>query len=310
MVRLLTVPLDADDEAIRQVCGEGPVVAPAGSPFLHERLQRAGVAFEIVDEAPDGASLVIGPRGPVYELAHVIDRLLAPDGCPWDREQTHASLRPHLLEEAYEAADAIDSGDENAIVDELGDVLLQPFLHGGIAQGWDIDTVAQNLVEKLVRRHPHVFGNAQAEDPDAVLRQWEAIKREEKRPDSALDGVTPGLPALTYALKISKKAARLGFEWPNMASVLEKLDEERAELAEAIESGNADHAADELADLLFTAVNVARWLKVDPEHALRRMVVRFQTRFRMMERLAEGRIHSLSPEEWDTLWRKAKEETA
>ncbi|RYG40337.1 nucleoside triphosphate pyrophosphohydrolase [bacterium] len=273
-------------------------------------MRRAGIFYEVADSVPDGATLVTGPSGPVYELAHVIDRLLSPDGCPWDREQTHASLRPHLLEEAYEVADAIDSGDPVALVDELGDVLLQPFLHGGIAEGWDIDDVARGLVAKLVRRHPHVFGEAQADDPDAVLRQWEAIKREEKRPDSALSGVTPGLPSLTLAMKISKKAAKLGFEWPNVEAVLEKLDEERAELAEAIADGDAQHVADELADLLFTVVNVARWLKIDPEHALRRMVGRFQARFLAMERLTDQPLESLSAEEWDTLWTKAKELTA
>ncbi|RYG32500.1 nucleoside triphosphate pyrophosphohydrolase, partial [bacterium] len=256
MVRLVTVPLGPDDDLLRERCGPRPVFVVPGSPFLRERLARAGIEFVESEEVPDDETLVVGPSGPVYELAHLIDRLLAPDGCPWDREQTHASLRPHLLEEAYEVADAIDSGDQAALVDELGDVLLQPFLHGGIAQGWNIDDVARGLLEKLVRRHPHVFGETTAADPEAVLRQWEAIKREEKRPESALSGITAGLPSLTLAMKISKKAAKLGFEWPDVTAVLAKLDEERAELAEAIEQGDSEHAADELADLLFTVVNV------------------------------------------------------
>lgn len=247
-------------------------------------------------------------------LVDIVDRLLAPDGCPWDRAQTHASLKPHLLEECYEALEAIDSGDDARLREELGDLLLQPVLHAQIeraAGGWGIDEVADAIREKLVRRHPHVFGDVAAADADAVLQNWDRIKRAESDGErSVLAGVPRTLPALSRAMEVSKRAARCGFEWPGVSGVLDKLAEEERELRDALDSGDAERVADEVGDLLFTVVNVARWAGVDAEDALRRMVDRFAARFVQMERAAAKPLADLTAEEWDTLWRAAKEAEA
>ena len=233
-------------------------------------------------------------------LAEIIARLRAPDGCPWDREQTHVTLRTHLLEEACETMDAIDSGDDEHLCEELGDLLMQPVLHAQIAaeeQRFDIVDVIEGISDKLVRRHPHVFGEVQVADSGEVLVNWDAIKRQEKAKKgqnaaSILSGVPNTLPALSQAMEISKKAAKSGFEWPDMDGVLAKLREEIAELEAELkdESLSKDAAreriAEELGDLLFTAVNVARWRKVDPELALRDTIRRFQGRFEKMEAAA------------------------
>lgn len=254
-------------------------------------------------------------------LAQIVARLRAPDGCPWDREQTHQSLRTHLLEETYETLDAIERNDTDNLREELGDLTLQPLLHAQIAADegrFDIVDVLEEISDKLVRRHPHVFGDVQAHDSAQVLSNWEAIKQAEKArqiPDqstlmpSILDDITPTLPSLMLALKVSKKAARVGFEWPDVEGVVAKLREETDELEVALQQGDATRINEELGDLLFTAVNIARWQKLDPELALRDMVTRFGTRFRFMETQARARgleLSQLSPEEWDALWNEAK----
>ncbi len=246
--------------------------------------------------------------GGLSGLVWIMDRLLGPGGCPWDQEQTHESLKRHLIEEAYELLEAIDSGDREAMKEELGDVLLQPIFHAQMSArdgGWDSEAVAQGICAKLIRRHPHVFGDAQADDADAVLDQWQRIKAQEKaaRAASALDGVPAGLPALMRAMEVSRRAARAGFEWPDEAGVWEKVREEEREFLEAEEP---EAQADEFADLLFALVNVARWRKIDPEDALRRMVDRFSARFRAMEAASPRPLGSLSPEEWEALWARAK----
>ncbi len=259
---------------------------------------------------PDGSVLLL-TREPLYELVHVVDRLLGPGGCPWDIEQTHESLKKYVLEEAYEVLDAIDSTDMEKLQEELGDLLLQPMMHSQMEQrdgGFGIDNVAQGITDKLVRRHPHVFGDIDVADSDEVLRNWDRIKLNEKgtTPASILAGVPKGMASLLRAHEVSKRAARVGFEWPHMDAVFEKLDEEILELREAIDSGDLAHIESEVGDLLFTVVNLARWQKIEPEEALRRMLNRFTERFMHMEQLAGRDLKELSAQEWDDLWNRAK----
>jgi tetrapyrrole methylase family protein/MazG family protein len=252
---------------------------------------------------------------PLYRLAFIVDRLLGPAGCPWDQEQTHETLKKYLLEEAYEVLDAIDAGDPDKLREELGDLLLQPIMHAQMekaAGSYDIDDVATAISEKLVRRHPHVFGDVRAADSNEVLKNWDAIKQRESGSEekkSILAGVPKGMASLLRAHEVSKRAARVGFEWPNLESVFEKLREEEAELNEAVALGNQTRIEEEMGDLFFTMVNVSRWLDVEPEEALRKMLNRFTARFQCMERLATGELRDLSPDEWERLWSQAKEET-
>lgn len=249
--------------------------------------------------------------GGFYGLVHVVDRLVGPDGCPWDIEQTHATLKKYLVEEAYELMQAIDAGDVAAMKEELGDVLLQPLMHSQKKQlegVWGIDEVAQAITEKLVRRHPHVFCDAVADTPEQVLKNWDSIKRSEKSgaPTSTLAGIPLAMPALLRAMEVSKRAARAGFEWPDFESVWDKFHEEEREVRSALQTGSREEIAGEFGDLLFTVVNLARWAKVDPEDALRTMVDRFTTRFMSMESQADKPLTELTPSEWDELWNKAK----
>jgi tetrapyrrole methylase family protein/MazG family protein len=243
-------------------------------------------------------------------LVQVVDRLLGPGGCPWDRAQTHESLKQYLLEEAYELIDAIDSGSDDRLQEELGDVLLQPIMHAQmkrIAGGFDIAEVARFVTEKLVTRHPHVFGSAEAKTADEVLRIWDQIKAEEKQDGSSiLAGVPASLPSLLRAHLIGKRAARVGFEWELIESVFEKLREEEAELRAAIAEGEPGRIESEIGDLLFTVVNLARWAHVEPEEALRKMLNRFCRRFEAMERSARKPLSELSLQEWDELWEGSK----
>jgi MazG family protein len=314
MVRTLRLePGPLSPEVVDRLRG-APVFVLNGEPSVLDRLAAAGVAASPApEELPDGSILILA-RPPMDELAYICDRLLGPGGCPWDQAQTHESLKKHLIEEAYEVLDAIDSGSSEALREELGDLLLQPVLHAQIRKcrtgEWDIDDVARGIVEKLVRRHPHVFGDVEAADADAVLRNWDRIKQGEKGgdvPRSVLAGVPRSLPALLRAFEVSKRAVRAGFEWPDIEGVFEKLREEEAELREVLATGDAAHVEAELGDLLFTLVNVARWAKVEPEEALRKMVDRFTGRFMAMERMAEKPLTELTLEEWDALWLRAKE---
>lgn len=283
-------------------------------PLTAERLQSASIPFTIAKDAVDAHSLLVLVRRPMDELAYICDRLLGPGGCPWDQAQTHESLKKHLIEEAYEVLDAIDSGSVDALREELGDLLLQPVLHAQMRKlrtgEFDIDAVARGIVEKLVRRHPHVFGDLDVADADEVLKNWDRIKKQEKaaaEPErSILDGVPRALPSLLRAYEVSKRAVRAGFEWPDFDGVLNKFVEETEELREAIQQGDPAHVEAELGDLLFTVVNLARWQKVDPEEALRKMVDRFTTRFKTMEHLTDRPLTELTFEEWDRLWNEAK----
>lgn len=245
-------------------------------------------------------------------------RLRAPDGCPWDQVQTHESLRPYLVEESAEVLDAIAERNPRALCEELGDLLLQVVFHAQLAQEageFSLDDVCRGIGDKLLRRHPHVFGSESAADADAVKPLWDKIKREEKAargetPSSVLDGVATSLPALESALQISQKAAKVGFEWPDEASVWDKVREETDELQSARDEGESkERQAEELGDLLFSVVNIARWRKVNPEIALRDVNLKFKKRFQTMEHLAKAQnreLDSLSPDEWENLWQQAK----
>jgi MazG family protein len=251
----------------------------------------------------------------------LIARLRAPGGCPWDREQTHASVKPMTIEEAYEVAEAIDLQDDDALAGELGDLLLQVVFHADMAKErgvFDIDSVVRRVSEKMIRRHPHVFGEDEARTSGEVLRNWEALKQAERAAQgkdepnpSLLDGVSKGLPAILEAFQMTTKASRVGFDWPDPEGARVKLDEEIAELSEATSRRPADPSAvqEEIGDLLFVAVNLARLLGVDPESALKGANRKFRRRFRHIEaRLREGGHTPADSnlEEMDALWNEAK----
>jgi MazG family protein len=246
----------------------------------------------------------------IDRLREIVSKLRAPDGCPWDREQTHATLKPHLLEECYELIDAIDDQDDDALLEELGDLLLQVVLHAQMASEegrFQFDQVADRIADKLVRRHPHVFGENKLPTSDAVLRQWDAIKRSEKEErKSILDGVPRTLPALAQAQKVQAKAARAGFDWPEAQDVLAKIREEISEIEGAQSS---EQLSEELGDLLFSIVNFARKRKLDAEDLLRAATEKFSRRIRAMETLSTERgiqLSALSLQELDRLWDEAK----
>ena len=249
-------------------------------------------------------------------LLQIISKLRSPEGCPWDRKQTHQSLKRFLLEETYELFEAIDCENTDSIKDELGDVLLQVLLHAQIAKeqgAFSMDDVIENLSEKLVRRHPHVFGGSvQADTPEQVVKTWDAIKKTEENLSqrvSVLDGVPSVFPALMRAEKIQKKAAKVGFDWDETPDVVEKIHEELAELETAIKRELPEEIEDELGDLLFAAVNLARFVDVDPEFALQRATAKFVERFHLVEAYArEGGLdlHDLSLDDLNVLWDRAK----
>jgi tetrapyrrole methylase family protein/MazG family protein len=249
------------------------------------------------------------------DLVAIMRRLRAPGGCPWDAEQTHESLTRYLLEEAYEVIEAIEARSADHLREELGDLLLQPVFHAAIAEEsgvFTIGDVIQTLCDKLVRRHPHVFGDMEISDSSAQVENWERIKKREKgaeRP-SALSGVPPQLPALLKAQKITEKASRVGFDWEHVDQVMAKVMEELHEFEEAMAGNDNDRMEAELGDLLFAIVNLGRFLSINPEEALRKTINRFQNRFRYVEeRLADqGKQMVSTPlEEMDLLWEEAKE---
>lgn len=252
--------------------------------------------------------------GSLDRLVAIMAELRGPGGCPWDREQDHESLRQHLIEEAYEVVDAIDRGSAADLKEELGDLLLQVIFHAEIAKEegrFDIEDVASDIVDKLVRRHPHIFADTKVSSSQEVIANWEQIKHEEKERQekgelSATQGVPRSLPALMYACKLQKRAARVGFDWPATGEVVLKVAEELAEIAEA---RSPEELEDEVGDLLFSAVNLARHLDVNPEIALRKVGDKFDRRFQEVERRAReaGKtIAQMSLEEVDELWEEAK----
>src|SRR5271170_1080090 len=269
-------------------------------------------------------------------------RLRAPNGCPWDREQTHASLRKFLIEETYEVLDAMESSDPHEFASELGDLLLQITFHSILAEetgAFTISDVIESIHSKMVRRHPHVFGDAKAKDSAAVLKNWERIKAGERAnangkegkapdakagPESILSGVPRSLPAVLEAYQLTRRTAHIGFDWDNLAGIFEKLDEEKREILASLESAAppssaagrraksapvSPHVEEEVGDLLFAAVNVARFLGADPEIALKKANRKFQTRFQWMEAvaLAEGRpLAELPRARMEELWNLSK----
>ncbi len=253
---------------------------------------------------------------PIFRLIEVMARLRDPDGgCPWDVEQTFATIAPYTIEEAYEVADAIQRGDLSELKEELGDLLLHVVFHTRMAEEdglFDFGDVAEAISGKLVRRHPHVFGEADYRTAEEQTAAWEAIKKEErkaKEQHGVLDDVPVGLPALTRAVKLTKRAARVGFDWPSTREVMNKLAEETAELQAEIDAGDQEKAAEELGDILFVLANLARKLDADPEDILRGANAKFARRFAFIEaELAkDGRTPDQSDlEEMDGLWNKAK----
>jgi tetrapyrrole methylase family protein / MazG family protein len=253
-------------------------------------------------------------------------RLRAPDGCPWDREQTHSTLRTYLIEEAYEVLEALESGDDEKFAEEMGDLLLQIVFHSQIAteeRRFSVSDVIREVHEKMVRRHPHVFGDKRAKDAAEVLKNWHQIKAQERKAkaeedgsaaktsgsESALDGVPRNLPATLEALQLTKKAARTGFDWEDAEGILEKLGEESAELRHTLEAKNSGEVEEELGDFLFAAVNLARFLHVDPEIALKKANAKFVRRFHEMERRAAAtgrKFPDVSRAEKESLWDLAK----
>jgi MazG family protein len=246
-------------------------------------------------------------------LCRIMARLRGPGGCPWDREQTPSSLKPYLIEEAYETVDAIDSGDREALREELGDLLLQVVFHAELSHeggSFDVAAVAGGIADKLVRRHPHVFGDQKADGSGGALRNWEAVKATERpRSKGVLDSIPRGQPALLRAMRSGEKAGAVGFDWSAPADVVTKVDEELGELRTAMSSGDSAAMTEELGDLLFALVNLSRRLGVDAESALHRATDKFQRRFAFMERelRAGGRTpRDASMAELDGLWDAAK----
>ena len=256
--------------------------------------------------------------GELFEdLVGIMARLRGEGGCPWDREQTHASLKRYALEETYELLEAIDQDDGDAVREELGDMLLQVLFHSQMAKEerrFAIEGVMTGLRDKLVRRHPHVFGGERAADADTVLRNWEQIKATEKsgsrgQGQSPFTSVPRAMPALARAQRIGDKAAGAGFDWPDAEPVWRKVEEEWEELREAVGSGEPGRVEAELGDLLFSVVNLSRFLKVQAEEALTGAVERFRQRFAQVERELAGRgktVGEASPEELDRAWERAK----
>jgi MazG family protein len=263
-----------------------------------------------------------------------MSRLRAPKGCPWDREQTHATLRTYLIEEAYEVLDAMETADDAKFAEELGDLLLQVLFHAQIAQEegrFTISDVVREIYEKMIRRHPHVFGSARARTAADVLRNWEQIKKAERQgkdgqgqqqpqeptPDdeSLLDGVPRTLPGLIEALQLTRKAARIGFDWDSVEGIFAKLQEETQELRRVLDATPTDSSRleGEVGDILFVAVNLARFLNMDPEIALKKTSAKFSRRFRTMERAAREQGTTLAKvprPDMESLWEEAKRRDA
>ena len=288
--------------------------------------RRSKSARRQVGKAPNAVAKYSGnPIGKLFEdLVAVQARLRAPGGCPWDREQTHATLRTYLIEEAYEVLDAIEMGNPQELAEELGDLLLQVLFHADLARetgAFDISDVITGIHDKMVRRHPHVFGDVKAETAGEVLRNWAQLKAKEKKAaspkgvtpqnpvPSALDGVPRNLPALLEAYQITRRAAQVGFDWERVEGIFEKLQEETTELRVALGASNHRAAEEEVGDLLFSVVNLARFIGLDPEVTLKHSNLKFRARFQEMEREAlhfGQHLSELSKQELELRWEAAK----
>ena len=245
------------------------------------------------------------------ELIKTIAILRSPEGCEWDRQQTHQTIRQNMLEEAYEAVEAIDENNIEHLKEELGDVLLQVVLHSQIADDnkeFNIQDVAKMLNDKLIHRHPHVFGENKTTDTKEILANWEKLKSKEKQERKRiLDGIPKTLPALLMAMKISKKAVRAGFEWQNYEQLLECF---YSEIKEFQQAQTQEEKEDEFGDILFSLVNIARWNNIDPELALAKANMKFKKRFDKLEEMCDKSLSDLTFEEYDSLWKKAKKLTS
>ena len=249
------------------------------------------------------------------DLLKIIKILRSPEGCPWDREQTHQSIRSCFIEETYEAVEAIDRCDEVLLKEELGDVLFQVLFHAELAEengDFDFSDVVDGIAKKMVIRHPHVFGNTVVQDSEEVLVNWDAIKKktkEQKTHTEVLKSVSPALPALMRSAKVQQKAAKAGFDWPEVSGAFEKVEEELGEVKQAVSQQDTQACAEELGDLLFSVVNVSRFLHVEPEQALSLACEKFISRFEKVEQLADQRgidMPRTPIEELDKLWEEAK----
>lgn len=282
------------------------------------------VSLEELDHTMEISNLtsVYIPPAPDNLLHHTFDHLRevmatlrSPDGCPWDRKQTHESLREYSIEEVYELVDAIDAGDDNNIIEELGDILMHVILHSQIGEDdgyFTIDDVIRSVTDKMIYRHPHVFSNTKVDSVEDVNRNWEELKKAEKgeERESVLDGIPKHLPSLAKAFKLQKKAAKVGFEWEDVSGVWEKLDEELKEVQEAIEENTLLEMEDEFGDVLFVLANLARYYKINPELALNRANNKFRSRFTYIEEQLTKKgidIKQASLEEMDAYWDEAKE---
>jgi tetrapyrrole methylase family protein/MazG family protein len=306
-VKIALMDVYPEEHMVTLVRGAGTVSSVVRTLPLYELDRQEGIDYL--------TSLFIPPlpeEGSFISLQEVVAHLRSPEGCPWDRQQTHRSIRPFLLEETYEVLEALDQGDTAKLKEELGDLLLQVFLHAQIAleEGEFRPTeVVAGLIRKLKRRHPHVFGQVKVKDAEEVIQNWERIKREEKgeeEPGYLLKGVPKALCALAQAQAYQRKAAQVGFDWENVEGVWQKLEEELGELRAA---QSTEEVEKELGDVLFTLANLARWLKVDAESALRMANARFASRFKQLEdgaKVKGKKLEELEPEEMDALWEKAK----
>jgi len=264
---------------------------------------------EMIDSPDAGQQLA--------RLRAIMHRLRAPGGCPWDAEQTHESIVPNLIEEAYETVDTIQRGDHEHLKEELGDLLLQVIFHSEIAEEagrFTLDDVARGISEKLVRRHPHVFGDSAVSTTDGVLQQWDEIKRAEKGDEEKpyLHGVGKGLPGLLRAVKLQKKAAKVGFDWPDEAGVLAKIHEEQLELQAAVDAQDSEGVFEETGDLLFSLVNLARFRKSDPELLMAAANTKFESRFAAMEQALQATgltLEAATSEQMEQAWDRAKNVT-
>ena len=246
----------------------------------------------------------------LQKLINVVAKLRSPNGCPWDLEQTHESLIENIIEETYETIDAIFDNSDEDLKEELGDVLLQVIFHAQIAEEehkFNIEDVAKTITDKLIRRHPHVFADLQVSGTDEVLENWEEIKKQEKpHRRSAMSGISRSQPALMTAVKISKRAVKTGFEWQNIESLWECVESEMDEFKHAAESNDKKHMEEELGDILFSLVNLARWYDIHPEVAMMKANRKFIKRFKAMEELSDKDLNEKTFDELDELWQKAK----
>jgi tetrapyrrole methylase family protein/MazG family protein len=281
-----------------------------------KRKIKSGLAAKAKRNGPTSARRQTGEL--FEDLVALQARLRAPGGCPWDREQTHHTLKTYLIEEAYEVLDAIEQGHAHELTEELGDLLLQILFHADIAREagrFDIEGVISGIHQKMVRRHPHVFGTVKADTPEQVLKNWAQLKAQEKATaptevlPSALDGIPRGLPALMEAHQLTRRAAQAGFDWETVEGIFDKLREETSELRLALSEPDRSRREGEVGDLLFVAVNLARFLGFDPEVALKHSNLKFKSRFQCMEKDAANsgqRLAQLSKEELEVLWEAAK----